>query len=159
SVVVPTWRARDVTREIDVVEEVARFRLEDVPFTLPARREMFGVLTREQQLRRRVEDALVGLGFAETYTPSLVPDDETTWKLPEPISVERTAPRTMLFPSLVDAARRNVDAGARAISLFEIARVYLQGGELPDERLRVAGICQGGYLRVKGVVEVLYAAL
>ena len=69
---VPTWRARDVTREIDVVEEIARFRLDDVPFTLPARREMFGTLTREQQLRRRLEDALVGLGFAETYTPSLV---------------------------------------------------------------------------------------
>src|SRR5207247_5525682 len=32
--VAPTWRARDVTREIDVVEEIARFRLEDVPFTL-----------------------------------------------------------------------------------------------------------------------------
>jgi phenylalanyl-tRNA synthetase beta chain len=159
SVVVPTWRARDVTREIDVVEEVARFRLEDVPFTLPARREMFGVLTREQQLRRRVEDALVGLGFAETYTPSLVPDEETKWKLPEPISVELTALRTMLMPSLVDAARRNVDAGSREIALFEIARVYLQGGELPDERVRVAGICQGGYLRVKGVVEALYAAL
>jgi phenylalanyl-tRNA synthetase beta chain len=159
SVVVPTWRARDVTREIDVVEEVARFRLEDVPFTLPARREMFGVLTREQQLRRRVEDALVGLGFAETYTPSLVPDDETPWKLPEPISVELTALRTTLVPSLVDAARRNVDDGARAISLFEIARVYLRGGELPEERLRVAGIGEGGYLRVKGVVEALYAAL
>src|SRR3954466_15403794 len=84
----PTWRARDVTREIDVVEEIARFRLEDVPFTLPARREMNGMLTREQQLRRRLEDALVGLGFAETYTPSLVPDEETPWKLPEPISVE-----------------------------------------------------------------------
>ena len=63
SVVAPTWRARDVTREIDVVEEIARFRLEDVPFTLPARREMFGALTRDQQLRRRVEDALVGLGL------------------------------------------------------------------------------------------------
>jgi phenylalanyl-tRNA synthetase beta chain len=159
NVVVPTWRARDVTREIDVVEEVARFRLEDVPFTLPARREMFGVLTREQQLRRRVEDALVGLGFAETYTPSLVPDADTPWKLPEPISVELTALRTAIVPSLVDAARRNVDAGARAISLYEIARVYLRGGELPEERLRVAGICEGGYLRVKGVVEALYAAL
>ena len=34
-VVVPTFRARDVTREVDVVEEVARFRLEEVPFTLP----------------------------------------------------------------------------------------------------------------------------
>ncbi|HEY2219220.1 MAG TPA: phenylalanine--tRNA ligase subunit beta [Gaiellaceae bacterium] len=158
-VVVPTWRARDVTREIDVVEEIARFRLEDVPFTLPARREMFGVLTREQQLRRRLEDALVGLGFAETYTPSLVPDEETPWRLPEPISVELTALRTTLTPSLVDAARRNIDVGAGGIALFEIARVYLEGSELPEERLRVAGICQGGYLRVKGVVEALFAAL
>ena len=158
-VIVPSWRARDITREIDVVEEVARFRLEDVPFTLPARRAMFGVLTREQRLRRRVEDALVGLGFAETYTPSLVPDDDTTWKLAEPISVELTALRTTLLPSLVEAARRNVDAGAGAIALFEIARVYLPNGDLPNERLRVAGIAQGGFLHIKGVVEALDAAL
>jgi phenylalanyl-tRNA synthetase beta chain len=159
SVVVPTWRARDVTREIDVVEEVARFRLEDVPFTLPARRAMFGTLTRAQQLRRRVEEALVGLGFAETYTPSLVPDDDTPWKLPEPISVELTALRTTLLPSLVEAARRNVDAGARGIRLFELARVYLAGGDLPEERVRVAGIAEGGFFRAKGVVEALHAAL
>jgi len=159
SVVAPTWRARDVTREVDVVEEVARFRLDAVPFTLPARREMFGVLTREQKLGRRLEDALVGLGFAETYTPSLVADDDTTWKLPEPISVELTALRTALLPSLVEAAKRNVDAGARGIALFEVARVYRDGDRLPDERVRVAGIAQGGFLHVKGVVEGLYAAL
>jgi phenylalanyl-tRNA synthetase beta chain len=158
-VVVPTWRARDVTREIDVVEEIARFRLEDVPFTLPARREMFGTLTREQQLRRRVEDALVGLGFAEIYTPSLRPHDETDWKLPEPIAVELTALRTTLLPSLVEAAQRNIDAGASRIALFEIARIYLSNGDLPEERLRVAGIAQGGFAHVKGVVEALYAAL
>jgi phenylalanyl-tRNA synthetase beta chain len=159
SVVVPTWRARDVVREIDVVEEVARFRLEDVPFTLPARRAMFGTLSREQQLRRRVEDALVGLGFSETYTPSLRPDDEKKWKLPEPIAVELTALRTSLLPSLVDAARRNVDAGAQRIALFEIARVYLSNGDLPNERLHVAAIAQGGFPHVKGVVETLYATL
>jgi phenylalanyl-tRNA synthetase beta chain len=158
-VVVPTWRARDVTREIDVVEEIARFRLEDVPFTLPARREMFGTLTREQQLRRRIEDALVGLGFAETYTPSLRPDDQTDWKLLEPIAVELTALRTSLLPSLVEAAQRNIDAGASRIALFEIARIYLSNGDLPEERLRVAGIAQGGFAHVKGVVEALYAAL
>src|SRR5262249_60055349 len=62
TMVVPTWRARDVTREIDIVEEVARFRLEAVPFTLPRRREMFGTLTREQQLRRRVGAVLGWLG-------------------------------------------------------------------------------------------------
>ncbi|MEK6275432.1 MAG: phenylalanine--tRNA ligase subunit beta [Actinomycetota bacterium] len=158
-VTVATWRSRDVTREVDVIEEIARFRLEEVPFTLPARRAMFGTLTREQQLRRRVEDVLVGLGFAETYTPSLRPDDQTPWKLPEPISVELTALRTRLLPSLVEAAQRNIDAGAEAIALFEIARVYLPGAELPEERLRVAGITQGGFSRAKGVVETLYAAL
>jgi len=158
-VTVPTWRARDVTREIDVVEEIARFRLEDVPFTLPLRRAMFGALTEEQRIRRRVEDTLVGLGFAETYTPSLRPDDETTWKLPEPITVELTALRTRLLPSLVEAAQRNVDAGAAGIALFEVARVYLPGGDLPDERLRIAGVAQGDFFYGKGVVEALYATL
>jgi phenylalanyl-tRNA synthetase beta chain len=158
-VVVPTWRSRDVTREIDVVEEIARFRLGDVPFTLPKRREMFGTLTREQQLRRRVEETLVGLGFAEIYTPSLLPDDETIWRLPEPIAIELTALRTTLLPSLVEAARKNVDAGADQIALFEIARVYLSDGDLPNERLRVAAISQGGFAHAKGVVEALYAAL
>jgi phenylalanyl-tRNA synthetase beta chain len=158
-VVVPTWRARDVTREVDVIEEVARFRLEDVPFTLPTRSAMFGSLTRKQQLRRRVEDTLVGLGFVEIYTPSLRPDDKTTWKLEEPISVELTALRTRLLPSLVEAARRNAEVGVIGIVLFEIARVYLPDGDLPNERLRAAGILEGGFARVKGVVETLYAAL
>jgi phenylalanyl-tRNA synthetase beta chain len=158
-VVVPTWRARDVTREVDVIEEVARFRLEDVPFTLPERREMFGRLSREQQLRRRVEDVLVGLGFVETYTPSLRPEDDSPWALPEPITVELTTLRTALLPSLVEAARRNVDVGARRIALFEIARVYLPNGDLPDERTRVAGITEGGFAHVRGVVETIFAAL
>ena len=161
-VVVPTWRARDVTREVDVIEEVARFRLEDVPFTLPARRAMFGRLTREQRLRRRVEDVLVGLGFSETYTPSLRPDDldEDALRLPEPISVELALLRTSLLPSLVDAARRNAEVGNERIALFEIARVYLpSGGPLPHEELHVAGVLEGPYARAKGVVEALYSAL
>jgi phenylalanyl-tRNA synthetase beta chain len=160
-VVVPTWRARDVTREIDVVEEIARFRLEDVPFTLPRRRAMFGSLTRSQRLRRRVEDALVGLGFTETYTPSLRADDPDAdaLRLPEPLSAELAVLRTRLVPSLVEAARRNVELGAAEIALFEVARVYPPGGDLPDERLHVAGIVAGGFARAKGVVEALHAAL
>jgi len=159
-VLTPTWRARDVIREIDVVEEVARFRMDVVPFTLPSRRAMFGSQTRFQRLRRRVEDALAGLGFAEVYTPSLRPDDDTPWKLSEPISVELTALRTSLLPSLVDAATRNVEAGADRIALFEIARVYLPAdGDLPDERIRVAGIAEGPFEHAKGVVEALHASL
>src|SRR5262249_48822557 len=105
-VVAPTWRARDVTREIDVVEEVARARLEDVPFTLPERGEMCGELTAEQRLRRRLENLLAGLGLAETYTPSLRPDAPApqALRLPEPISAELAVLRTTLLPSLVEAA-------------------------------------------------------
>jgi phenylalanyl-tRNA synthetase beta chain len=161
-VVVPTWRARDVTREIDVVEEIARFRLDDVPFTLPRRRAMFGALTRFQQLRRRVEDVLSGLGLVETYTPTLRAADPAAdaLRLPEPLSAELAVLRTRLVPSLVEAARRNVEIGATGVALFEIARVFLPAGEgLPDERLHVAGIVEGGFSRAKGVVETLHAAL
>ncbi len=161
SVVAPTWRARDVTREIDVVEEIARFQLGDVPFTLPLRRAMFGGLTRAQQLRRRTEEVLAGLGFAETYTPSLRPDDPdpNALRLPEPISAEFSTLRTTLVPSLVDAVRRNVDAGAEAIALFEIAHVYLPSAGLPDEPDRVAGIAEGDFFHIKGAVEAIYRAL
>jgi phenylalanyl-tRNA synthetase beta chain len=161
SVIAPTWRARDVTREIDVVEEVARFRLDDVPFTLPQRRAMFGERTALQELKRRVEDVLAGLGLVETYTPSLREQDPDpkAWRLREPISIEMAVLRTSLLPSLVEAARRNLELGSSGIQLFEIARVYLPDGDLPDERRRVGAIVEGGWSRVKGVVETLYAAL
>jgi phenylalanyl-tRNA synthetase beta chain len=160
-VVVPTFRARDVTREVDVVEEVARFRLEDVPFTLPARRAMFGALTPIQKLRRRVEDVLAGLGLAETYTPSLRADDPDprASTLPEPVSAELAVLRTRLLPSLVEAARRNDELGAEDVALFEVARVYLPAPGLPDEHTHVAGIVEGGWSRAKGVVEALYSGV
>jgi phenylalanyl-tRNA synthetase beta chain len=161
TVTVPTWRARDVTREVDVIEEVARVRLDDVPFTLPVRREMFGALTRAQRLRRRVEDALVAAGFAEAYSPSLVPaaTEPDGLALPEPIGDQATL-RTTLLHGLLEAAERNLHAGNVRIGLFEIARVYLPQGEaLPDERLHVAGIVEGGFAAAKGAVELLHGAL
>ena len=158
SVTVPTWRARDVTREIDLVEEVARFRLDQVPFTLPERSVMFGRLTREQRLRRTVEDVLVGCGLSEAYTPSLVADDVDPGALevPVPLSAEYAVLRTSLLPALVQAAQRNLDARNEHIGLFEIARVYLPGdGELPEEPWRVGAVLEGGFCRAKGVVETL----
>jgi phenylalanyl-tRNA synthetase beta chain len=155
---VPTWRARDVTREVDLIEEVARFKLPEIPFTLPRREAMFGRLTREQRLRRQVEDVLVGAGYAEAYTPTFVPEGEL--RLPEPLSAEAAAVRTVLYASLVDPARRNADAGAEDVALFEVARVYRDVGEaLPQERWHVAGIADGGFAEAKWAVEQIYSAL
>ena len=161
-VTVPTWRARDVTREIDLVEEVARVHgLEKVLFTLPLRSAMSGRLTKDQRLRRLVEDVLVGAGLFEVYTLSFVGEDPEpdAIRLPDPLSSEHAILRTTLLHGLVGAARHNVNAGNEGIRLFEIARVYLPTGEeLPDERWRAGAIVQGGYGQAKGVLETLYEA-
>jgi phenylalanyl-tRNA synthetase beta chain len=162
TVTVPTWRARDVRREIDVVEEVVRFALQEVPATLPLRREMFGLLTRSQRLRRLVEDVLVGCGLFEAYTYSLQPDDPDPKAilLPEPLSALQRVLRTTLLYALVESARANVDRGNEDVGLFEVAHVYLPRGEkLPEERWRVGGIVQGGFFRAKGALETLLDAL
>jgi phenylalanyl-tRNA synthetase beta chain len=162
NVSVPTWRARDVTREIDVVEEVARFRLDDVPGRLPTRQAMFGRLSKHQRIRRQIEDVLVGFGYSEAYTWSLLPEQSATGgvALQEPLSSEQAVLRTSLVEGLLASARRNVDAGNDDIALFEQAHVYLPAGEqLPEERWRVGGIAQGGFAFAKGTAEGLYAAL
>jgi phenylalanyl-tRNA synthetase beta chain len=159
---VPTWRARDVTREIDLVEEIARFELDNVPFTLPLRREVAGRLTPAQQLRRVVEDVLVGCGLDEAYTPSLVASDPdaNALRLPLPLTSDQSVLRTTLLPSLIGAAERNREVGNDRIALFEIARVYLPSGEeLPNEHWSVAGVVEGGYADAKGVVDTLMSAL
>jgi phenylalanyl-tRNA synthetase beta chain len=154
---VPTWRARDVTREIDLVEEVARFKMDEIPFTLPARDVTFGRLTRWQQLRRLVEDVLVGCGYSEAYTSTFVAEGEL--RLPEPLSSEAAALRSVLLDSLVGAVRHNLAVGNTDVALFEIARTYRAAGELPDERWHVAGIVDGGFADAKWAVEQLYGAL
>ena len=161
-VTVPTWRARDVTREVDLVEEVARAVLDRVPHTLPRRRHVRGRLSKEQRLRRLVEDVLVGAGLSEAYTWSLSASDPMpdAIRLPDPMTSDQAVLRTTLVPGLVAAARTALDAGAEGIGLFEIARVYLPSSEpLPDERWRLGGVVEGGYPAAKGVVEALYEAL
>jgi phenylalanyl-tRNA synthetase beta chain len=161
-VTVPTWRARDVTREVDVIEEVGRPFLDAIPYTMPLRRHVQGRLTKDQRLRRVVEDVLVGAGFLEAYTWSLVasdPDPEAI-RLPDPMTSDQAVLRTTLIPGLVAAARTALDTGAEHIAYFEIARVYLPSGErLPEERWRLGGVRQGGYPETKGALETLYETL
>jgi phenylalanyl-tRNA synthetase beta chain len=152
-VTVPTWRARDVIREVDVIEEVIRaYGLEKVPFTLPLRREMFGRLTDEQRLRRVVEDVLAGAGLSEAYTLSFAAEGAV--RVVNPMNAAQASLRTTLLDGLVEVADRNVNAGNERIALFEIARVYL-----PEERQHVGGILEGGFPAAKGVLETLYEAL
>ena len=157
----PSWRARDVRRDIDLVEEVARFRLEDVPATLPVRQAMFGRLKHEQRLRRQVEDVLVGAGLYEAYTYSLQPDDPdpSAVVLPVPLSSQQRVLRTTLRLGLLEAARHNVAVGNDDVRLFEVAHVYLPTGSVPDEPWHLGGIVQGAFPVAKGIVERVFESL
>ena len=139
SVTVPHWRRNDVTREVDLIEEVARVDgVEKLPATLPARRGAYGVLTPVQQLRRRTEDALAarrldelaGWSFTAPDLPDrlrLAADDprRAAVVLANPLSSAQSVMRTTLLGSLLDGARHNVTHGARDVRLFELGAVYL----------------------------------
>jgi phenylalanyl-tRNA synthetase beta chain len=140
-VVVPPDRHYDVTREVDLIEEVARVHGidEHLPTTLPATGTEVGGLSRAQRLRRRAEDGLRDLGFDQVVGWSFTdPGEAGRLRIPEddpranpvllanPLSEEQSAMRTALLGSLLDIAARNNARGAGDLALFESARVYLQ---------------------------------
>ncbi|HVD37498.1 MAG TPA: phenylalanine--tRNA ligase subunit beta, partial [Solirubrobacterales bacterium] len=165
-VTVPPDRHYDVTREVDLIEEVARVHGidEHLPTTLPSTGEAVGGLSREQRLRRRAEDALRDLGFDQVVGWSFTdPGEAGRLRVPSvdpranpvllanPLSEEQSAMRTTLLGSLLDVAARNTARGTDALALFESARVYLEGegkfaGDRPSpvaEPQRLAAIAVG----------------
>ena len=166
-VTVPHWRRDDVTREADVVEEVARIAgLERLPATLPSRRGATGRLSRGQRLRRRAEDALLGCGLDEavgwSFTQpdlpdrlALPPDDPRRRMVvvANPMSEDQSVLRTTLVGSLLDALRRNRSRGVSDVRLFERGAVYLTRADvaangdrdaaLPEEREHLAALITG----------------
>ena len=137
-VTVPALRREDVTREVDLVEEVARIDgLERLPATLPARRGAAGRLTHAQRVRRAAEDALVGRGLHEIVGWSfadprlldrllIAPDHplRRVVTVANPLSDGQSMMRPTLLGSLLDAARHNVSRGRPDIAIFESGTVY-----------------------------------
>jgi phenylalanyl-tRNA synthetase beta chain len=152
---VPFFRRTDVTREADLIEEVARIDgVQKLPATLPPRRGASGRLTTRQRMRRGVSDALSAQGLHEVVGWSFASEDlarrlrladRAAVELENPMSAEQARLRTTLLGSLLDVARRNRARGAGAVRLFEAGSVYLPRGqgEAPDEPYHVAGVLLG----------------
>jgi phenylalanyl-tRNA synthetase beta chain len=154
---VPTTRFVDVTREIDVIEEIARiYGLEHVPSVLSV--GSGGGLTAAQRVRRTVADACLGAGLTEAQTLSYVPADtpdrlglgpddprRTMLAVANPLSQEHSHLRTLLLPSLLEALARNASWGRDDLALFEIAHTYhpVQGQTLPREPWTFGAVMRG----------------
>ncbi len=157
---VPALRREDVTREVDLIEEVARIDgLERLPATLPARRGAAGKLTHAQLLRRSAEDAMVGRGLHEivgwSFTePALLdrlrlPAEHEMRRVvtvENPLSDGQSIMRPTLLGSLLDAARHNVARNGPDVAIFESGTVYRadpQGGSLADEHHALGVLLSG----------------
>jgi len=165
-VTVPPDRHYDVTREVDLIEEVGRVHGidEHLPTTLPATAGRVGGLSREQRLRRRAEDSLRDLGFDQVVGWSFThPGEPAQLRIPlddlrssavtlsNPLSEEQSAMRTMVLASLLDVAARNRARGAERLALFEAGSVYLMeepsapAGVDADTLARLAGPLAGDF--------------
>jgi phenylalanyl-tRNA synthetase beta chain len=185
---VPSRRG-DITREVDLIEEVARLHgYDNIPTSLMSGVTTPGSLTRDQSLRRMVRRFMAGCGLHEAITysfthPSQIADFRGMYDeakpvaLAMPMSEERSALRTSLIPHLLDVVSYNRNRNIEDAAIFEIGKVFISREErltaLPVEKWLLSGVMTGkkhtahwrqkaeqvDFYDLKGVVEQLAAYL
>jgi phenylalanyl-tRNA synthetase beta chain len=155
-----SWR-RDVTREIDLIEEVARiYGYDKFPPRLPSSKQAAARLPHahaEDLLRQR----LIGLGYQEIGAIPIVnkeqdelfrPDGATPASIGNPLSEEASTLRGSGVVSMLSTLEWNLNRGQRNLRLFEIGRTYgLKGGKPVETRILNLGAT--GQAREKTIQE------
>ncbi|MEG4579829.1 phenylalanine--tRNA ligase subunit beta [Microcoleus sp. MON1_C5] len=176
NVTVPPYRYRDLEREIDLIEEVARLHgYDNFCDTLPSKTEP-GYLSPEYAAIRNVRSAFRAAGLTELMHYSLVKTEgENQVVLANPLFVEYSALRTEMLSGLIDAFGYNLEQGNGALNGFEVGRIFWKDGDAMKEADAVAGIIggdptvwkwqQGGrdrpltWFEAKGVLESAFQEL
>jgi len=155
---VPTFRP-DLTREVDLIEEVARlYGYEKIP--MPAATTLPNRFLPEPPVieRERITDFLVGRGYSQVVSNSLVPLDAhpTIWspspkpvELANPLTREMATLRTSLWFGLASAARHNQRRRRLSMRLFEMGYVSRADAQLDTgarEELHLGLLLAGEYL-------------
>lgn len=183
-VIPPSFRP-DVTREVDLTEEIARLAGYDrVPVTSPAARVESAPIDPHLRSRQEVKDLLKGSGFSEVITYSFIsmeslrklrlpPDDPRLRPihLMNPLSEEQAVMRTSLVPGLLHTAVHNFGRLNEDLRIYELSKVFLprEDDVLPVETHHLAGLASGkrapdllygseeevDYTDVKGMVEMV----
>ena len=152
TVTAPSWR-NDLETKEDLSEEVARLvGYDQIPATLPVAPPGRG-LTRVQQQRRRLVQALADAGLTEVLAYPFVSKaanetfgvaeegaPRTAVKLANPISEEQGYLRTSVLPGLLEVAKRNHSRGFRDLAVFEAGMVFLPGDTLGTPSIPPLGV-------------------
>lgn len=144
TVSVPPYRYRDLEREIDLIEEIARlYGYDNFVDTLPENAEA-GFLPVDHELTRKLRASLRAAGLTELIQYSLVkPGEDRQIVLANPLFVEYSALRTDLLSGLIDAFQYNVEQGNGSLNGYEIGQVFWQEEEGLKEAEAIAGIMGG----------------
>lgn len=168
TVAVPSYRP-DVTRPIDLVEEVARLADYDT-FEGRLRLGTGGGLSEPDRLTRRLRSLLTGVGYSQAITiPFVMPSELDAFGPPagheltetvlvkNPLSDEEAVLRPSLLPGLLRVLRHNRNRGIADVSVFELGRVFHarpwdEDRRVPDQptRLGIAAIGVVGPRRIDG---------
>jgi len=184
----PTFRV-DISREVDLTEEIARIHgYGNIPTSLPELSSGTGTLNNKRILENRIRTIFNGYGYSEVInysftTPSsadvlgLNINDEgrRVIKLKDPLSEEMSVMRTGLVYGLLETMKKNVSAGSYDLRIFEMGKTFMDiGEELPVENERLGGLVTGSrydrswhfddglqsdFYDLKGCVENLFDAL
>ncbi len=184
----PSFRL-DLTREVDLIEEVARLAgYDQIPSASPRARLSSAKLAEDQLIRQKTKHTLAGLGFCEIVSYSFINPltvrllrledaDPRRQLLPlrNPLSEDQAVMRTTLVPGMLETAAKNQRQNNFDLRLFELSKVFFprEDRELPEERFNLCGLLSGlrrpagwnepalavDFFDIKGAVEALLLGL
>ena len=160
----PSFRL-DLSREIDLIEEVIRLHGLDA---VPLESRMTVLIPRQSPLRvakERIRDAMVALRFCETVTPNFIPDgiasdvailaDGASLRVRNPVRSGEGHLRRSLIPSLLQVRKHNQDHGNEGCRFFEISNLHFAttAGEVPLHVLALGALMDGDLRDIRAVAE------
>jgi len=183
---VPSFRTCDVTREIDLIEEISRINGYDkISPTLPSKSHTPDITIGEKVVSG-VHELMISAGLDEIQTSSLIGkslldkfkisyDDEHAVKVLNPASEDYSMLRQTLAASVLNCMKYNFDNGQKTFWAYEIGRTYLKTEEAGEkksgvkETLVLEGVLTGekqnskwqiksktDFYTVKGIIESLF---
>jgi len=178
TVEIPTFRP-DITREIDIVEEIARiYGYDKIPVVMRAGGNLVVARSAEESFTRHLKQSMIGQGYFEVVTNSIGDPKLITMLDPNAKAVEILNPisedlkwlRPSLLPGLLGVVSQNVSHQVRTVKVFEIGTVMSsQGTDAPLESKRIGLAFSGtdigenwafhpqefGLHDLQGIVEVI----
>lgn len=182
-------RRGDITRDVDLIEEIARlYGYDNIPTTLIKGNTTPGSFNKGQKVRREARTLLARSGLYEVITYTFTHPDQISQfpghyadvkpvALGLPMSEERSTLRTSLIPHLIEVASYNRNRNTDDVAIFEIGKAFLSREEKltkqPEERLLLSLLWTGNreesnwsgksakvdFYDIKGVLEKLFAHL